>query len=83
MAIEFIGIAATRETSESGSANPAAGRDGISTQTEADYANGPVVQPAADAVARAIRDGAGARTPSRRAARRRPDLHPDHRPETP
>ncbi|MFE6158439.1 LLM class flavin-dependent oxidoreductase [Streptomyces sp. NPDC056486] len=45
MAIEFIGIAATQETSESGSGTPAAGRDGISAQTESGHARGPVVQP--------------------------------------
>ncbi|MFE2745735.1 LLM class flavin-dependent oxidoreductase [Streptomyces scopuliridis] len=46
MTIEFIGIAATQETSESGSATPAPGRDGISTQSETGRASGPVVQPA-------------------------------------
>ncbi|MFF2847251.1 LLM class flavin-dependent oxidoreductase [Streptomyces sp. NPDC058001] len=45
MAIEFIGIAATQETSESGAGTPTASRDGISTQTEAGHAHGPVVQP--------------------------------------
>ncbi|MEU6676216.1 LLM class flavin-dependent oxidoreductase [Streptomyces sp. NPDC046925] len=45
MAIEFIGIAATQETSESGSGTPVAGRDGISAQTESGHARGPVVQP--------------------------------------
>ncbi|MFJ2651654.1 LLM class flavin-dependent oxidoreductase [Streptomyces sp. NPDC087420] len=45
MAIEFIGIAATQETSESGSRTPVTGRDGVSTQTETEQAAGPVVQP--------------------------------------
>lgn len=47
MPIEFIGIAATQEISESGSATPApaSARDGISTQTETGHAAGPVVQP--------------------------------------
>ncbi|MFE7122781.1 LLM class flavin-dependent oxidoreductase [Streptomyces sp. NPDC057617] len=47
MPIEFIGIAATQEISESGSATPvpAAARDGVSTQTETGHAAGPVVQP--------------------------------------
>ncbi|MFJ9031899.1 LLM class flavin-dependent oxidoreductase [Streptomyces sp. NPDC102274] len=45
MTIEFIGIAATQETSESGSATPAPGRDGISAQRETGRASGPVVQP--------------------------------------
>ncbi|MFF2521257.1 LLM class flavin-dependent oxidoreductase [Streptomyces liangshanensis] len=45
MALEFIGIAATQETSESGSRTPVAGRDGVSTQTETGQAAGPVVQP--------------------------------------
>ncbi|MFE4253806.1 LLM class flavin-dependent oxidoreductase [Streptomyces sp. NPDC056910] len=46
MPIEFIGIAATQETSESGAGTPPAARDGISAQTEAGHASGPVVQPA-------------------------------------
>ncbi|MFF2327484.1 MULTISPECIES: LLM class flavin-dependent oxidoreductase [unclassified Streptomyces] len=46
MPIEFIGIAATQETSESGAGTPPAARDGISAQTEAGHATGPVVQPA-------------------------------------
>ncbi|MFE7156440.1 LLM class flavin-dependent oxidoreductase [Streptomyces sp. NPDC057636] len=46
MPIEFIGIAATQETSESGAGTPPAARDGISAQTEAGRASGPVVQPA-------------------------------------
>ncbi|MFE6956252.1 LLM class flavin-dependent oxidoreductase [Streptomyces sp. NPDC057696] len=46
MPIEFIGIAATQETSESGAGTPPAARDGISAQTEAGCASGPVVQPA-------------------------------------
>ncbi|MGX1669448.1 LLM class flavin-dependent oxidoreductase [Streptomyces sp. NPDC055400] len=49
MSIEFIGIAATQETSESGSSTPAPAattRDAISAQTEAGSARGPVVQPA-------------------------------------
>ncbi|MDX6311601.1 MAG: alkanesulfonate monooxygenase [Streptomyces sp.] len=48
MTIEFIGIAATQETSESGAATPVNGgaRDGVSAQTEAAAAHGPVVQPA-------------------------------------
>jgi alkanesulfonate monooxygenase len=48
MTIEFIGIAATQETSESGAATPvngSTGRDGVSAQTEAAAARGPVVQP--------------------------------------
>ncbi|MFE2427695.1 LLM class flavin-dependent oxidoreductase [Streptomyces sp. NPDC059373] len=47
MTIEFIGIAATQETSESGAATPVNGgaRDGVSAQTEAAAAHGPVVQP--------------------------------------
>jgi alkanesulfonate monooxygenase len=45
MAIEFIGIAATQETSESGSRTPVAGRDGGVAQTETEQAVGPVVQP--------------------------------------
>ncbi|MGW6399676.1 LLM class flavin-dependent oxidoreductase [Streptomyces sp. NPDC055134] len=46
MPIEFIGIAATQETSESGAGTPPAARDGISAQPEAGHASGPVVQPA-------------------------------------
>ncbi|MDX6350111.1 MAG: alkanesulfonate monooxygenase [Streptomyces sp.] len=48
MTIEFIGIAATQETSESGAATPVNGGagDGVSAQTEAVAAHGPVVQPA-------------------------------------
>ncbi|SCG07286.1 MULTISPECIES: hypothetical protein [unclassified Streptomyces] len=45
MPIEFIGIAATQEISESGSATPVSGRDGISPQSESGHASGPVVQP--------------------------------------
>ncbi|MGW6059229.1 LLM class flavin-dependent oxidoreductase [Streptomyces sp. NPDC055189] len=45
MPIEFIGIAATQETSESGSGTPVAGRDGISARTESGHARGPVVEP--------------------------------------
>jgi alkanesulfonate monooxygenase len=48
MTIEFIGIAATQESSESGAATPVNGstaRDGVSARTEAAAARGPVVQP--------------------------------------
>ncbi|MGW5732979.1 MULTISPECIES: LLM class flavin-dependent oxidoreductase [Streptomyces] len=52
MTIEFIGIAATQETSESGAGTPAAGQDGVGVrregicaQSESARAQGPVVQP--------------------------------------
>ncbi|OON82563.1 LLM class flavin-dependent oxidoreductase [Streptomyces tsukubensis] len=45
MSVEFIGFAATQESSESGPATPAADRDGGSARPGAGEARGPVVQP--------------------------------------